>query len=82
MGPWHHYVTIRFAQLASPEHQKLLDRAEMLRRRRHQVTYGTSYVVSEEEAKGALELARQLAPIFKEAALKGLSSGRSERKPM
>ncbi len=75
-------MTIRFAQLASPEHQKLLDRAEMLRRRRHQVTYGTSYVVSEEEAKGALELARQLAPIFKEAALKGLSSGRSERKPM
>lgn len=41
-GPWHHYVTVRFAQLALPERQKLLDRAEMLRRRRQQVTYGTS----------------------------------------
>jgi len=79
LGSWHHYVTIRFAQLASPEHQRLLDRAEMLRRRRHQVTYGASFVVSEEEAKGVLELARRLAPIFKEAAMKAVAKGESER---
>lgn len=78
-GPWHHYVTVRFAQLALPERQKLLDRAEMLRRRRHQVTYGTSYLVSEEEAHGALEFARQIAPIFKEAAMKSLAQAESER---
>ncbi len=79
LGSWHHYATIRFAQLALPEHQRLLDRAEMLRRRRHQVTYGTSFVVSEEEAKGALELARRLAPIFKEAAMKAVAKGESEQ---
>ena len=69
-GPWHHYVTVRVAQLALPEHRKLLDRAEMLRRRRHQVTYGTSYTVSEEETRGALELIRQLASIFRETAIR------------
>ncbi len=79
-GPWHHYVTVRFAQLALPEHRKLLDRAEMLRRRRHQVTYGTSYTVSEEETKGALELVRQLASILKEAAMNTLAQAESEQK--
>src|SRR3990170_5166639 len=44
----HHYMTIRFAQLALPEHTALLDRAELLRRRRHEVTYGSGYIVSEE----------------------------------
>ena len=64
----HHYVTIRFAQLALPEHTALLDRAELLRRRRHEVTYGSGYIVSEEEVDGALEL----APILKVAALAAL----------
>ena len=67
----HHYVAIRFAQLALPEHTALLDRAEMLRRRRHEVIYGV-YVVSEEEVEGALDLARQLAPILRAAALAAL----------
>ena len=74
----HHYVTLRFTQLALPAHKALLDRAERLRRRRHQVTYGTDYAVSEEEAAGALELVHYLAPILKEAALKALD--RSETK--
>lgn len=68
----HHYVTIRFAQLALPGHTVLFDRAEMLRRRRHEVTYGGVYVVSEEEVEGTLELARQLAPILGAAALAAL----------
>ncbi len=72
-GPWHHYVTVRFAQLVLVDHRSLLDRAEMLRRRRHQVTYGMSYTVSEEEASAALELVRQLASIFRETAMKALS---------
>jgi len=66
----HHFVTLRFAQLAMLEHAALLDRAEMLRRRRHQVTYGTIYAVSEEEVRGALELAHQLSPILRDKALK------------
>jgi hypothetical protein len=68
----HHYVTIRFAQLTLPEHTALLDRAEMLRRRRHEVTYGGVYVVSEEEVEGALDLARQLAPVLRASALAAL----------
>ncbi len=71
---------VRFAQLALPEHRKLLDRAEMLRCRRHQVTYGTSFAVSEEEAKGALEFVRQLASIFKEVAMNTLAQAESEQK--
>lgn len=70
-GSWHHYATIRFAQLALPVHANLLDRGEMLRRRRHQVTYGASYVVSEEEAESTLEFARGLTRILKEAASSG-----------
>lgn len=70
----HHYVTIRFAQLALPEHRALLDRAELLRRRRHEVTYRSGYIVSEEEVGGALELARQLAPILRVAALAAVGS--------
>ncbi len=79
-GPWHHYVTLRFAQLALPGQRKLLDRAEMLRRRRHQVTYGSSYIVSEEEAKGALELARQLTSVFRQATMQALVQAESEQK--
>lgn len=68
----HHRVTIRFAQLMLPDDAALLDRAEMLRRRRHEVTYGGAHIVSEEEVDGALELARQLAPILRAAALAAL----------
>lgn len=68
----HHYVTIRFAQLVLPEHTALFDRAEMLRRRRHEATYGGVFIVSEEEVEGALELTRQLAPILRAAALAAL----------
>jgi len=74
----HHYVTIRFAQLALPAHKAMFDHAERLRRLRHQVTYGTEYTVSEEEAAGALQLVHQLAPVLKKAALEALT--RSERK--
>src|SRR5207248_671570 len=35
----HHFVTLRFAQLALPAHKAMLDHAERLRRLRHQVTY-------------------------------------------
>ncbi len=75
----HHYVALRFAQLALPEHRALLDRAEMLRRRRHQVTYGATYVVSDEEGRGALDLGHQLSPVLKNAALSALAQ--AERKP-
>ena len=68
----HHFVTLRFAQLALPQQTALLAGAEMLRRRRHQVTYGTNYLVSEEEVEGALQLAHQLAPRLSEAALQAL----------
>lgn len=78
----HHYMTIRFAQLALPQYTALLDRAEMLRRRRHQVTYGTVYVVSAEEMEGTLELAHQLTAILKkEAALKALEQAEAQEKP-
>lgn len=71
----HHYVTIRFAQLALPQHTALFDRAEMLRRRRHQVSYGGIYTVSEEEVEGALKLTRRLAPILRKAALAVMVKG-------
>jgi len=77
----HHYVTVRFAQLALPQHKALLDRAEMLRRRRHQVTYDTAYVVSEEEVKGTLELGHQLALILREATLKVLAQAGGNKFP-
>jgi len=69
----HHYVTLRFAQLALPAHKAMLDHAERLRRLRHQITYGTDHAVSEEEAAGALELVRHLAPVLKRAALDALA---------
>jgi hypothetical protein len=76
----HHYVTIRFAWLALPEHAALLDHAEILRRRRHQVTYGTVYLVSEEETEGALKLANRLAPILKEATVEGIRQAEAREK--
>jgi hypothetical protein len=77
----HHYVTLRFAHLALPGHKAIFDRAEMLRRRRHQITYGTTYAVSEEEVAGALELVHHLAPILKEAVLKTLAQAEPKRGP-
>lgn len=74
----HHYVTIRFAQLALPDHTALLDRAEMLRRRRHGITYGSSYTVSDQEVEDALSLARDLLPVLERAAREVLESGKGE----
>jgi PII-like signaling protein len=77
----HHYVTLRFAQLALPMHKAILDQAERLRRRRHQVTYTTTYAVSEEEAVRALELTYHLAPLLKEASLKALAISEIKQRP-
>lgn len=74
----HHYVTIRFAQLALPDHTALFDRAELLRRRRHRVTYGSSYTVSDQEVEDALSLARDLLPVLKRAVRETLGSGKGE----
>jgi hypothetical protein len=62
-------------------HKAILDQAERLRRRRHQVTYTTTYAVSEEEAARALELAYHLAPLLKEASLKALAISEIKQRP-
>lgn len=59
-------------------HKLLLNRAELLRRRRHRVTYGASYAVSEHEVEEALSLVRDLLPVLKHAVSEVPESGEVE----
>ncbi len=71
----HHVTALRFARLALPAHTTLLRRAERLRRQRHQAMYGTVGSVSLTDVDAALQLARQITAILREAALAALAKG-------
>ena len=59
----HHKTAIAFARVVLGDQKELLDQADMIRRRRHRLMYGTSYVVSQDEVAAALTLARKVAEI-------------------
>ncbi len=77
----HHYTSIRFAQLALSDHTALFDQADMIRRRRHTISYGALVAVSVDEVNEALTLAKTLLPVFTEAARGALPPEKSEKRP-
>lgn len=65
----HHRTAIQFARLALRGQAALLRQADFLRRERHRAVYGGLHAVTRTEVDASLQLARQLLPVLKEAAL-------------
>jgi hypothetical protein len=73
-GEAQHRTAIAFARLALPEHDRLLDRVDRLRHRRHQVVYGAVGRISAADVETALILARDIVPVLREAAVQALAT--------
>jgi uncharacterized protein (UPF0332 family) len=74
-GEAQHRTAIAFARLALPEHDRLLDRLDRLRHRRHQAVYGAAGQVSAIDVETALALAREVVPVLRRAAVRRLEAG-------
>jgi uncharacterized protein (UPF0332 family) len=73
-GEAQHKTAIAFARLALPEHDRLLDRVDRLRHRRHQAAYGAAGQISATDVETALALAREILPVLRGAAVRRLEA--------
>jgi uncharacterized protein (UPF0332 family) len=73
-GEAQHRTVIAFARLALPEHDRLLDRVDRLRHRRHQTVYGAAGQISAADVETALTLAREIVPVLRDAAVRSLEA--------
>ncbi|MGH2376571.1 MAG: HEPN domain-containing protein [bacterium] len=73
----HHRTAIQFARLALPGQAALLRQADLLRRERHRAVYGGLHAVPLADVDASLQLARQVLPVLKEAALEVLGEGKA-----
>lgn len=71
-GEGQHWTAIEFARLALPEHERVFDRLDSLRQKRHRTVYAAAGHVSDIEVRDALKLANDVIPILKEAAVQAL----------
>jgi len=67
-GEGQHWTAIEFCRLALPEQERLFDRLDSLRQKRHRTVYGAAGQVSGVEVRDALTLVGQVIPTLKEAA--------------
>lgn len=73
-GEAQHRTAIAFARLALPEHDRLLDRVDRLRHRRHQAVYGVAGQISAADVEAALALAREIVPVLRNVAARSLEA--------
>ncbi len=73
----HHRTAIQFARLALPGQAALLRQADLVRRERHRAVYGGLHAVPLADVHASLQLARQVLPVLKEAALEVLGEGKA-----
>lgn len=71
-GEEQHWTAIEFCRLALPEQERLFDRLDSLRQRRHRAVYGVAGQISNVEVQDALTLAGQVIPALKEEAVRVL----------
>lgn len=80
-GEAQHRTAIAFARLALPERERLLDRLDRLRHRRHQAVYGAAGQVSTSDVEAALTLAREIVPALQDSAQRTLLARERGKSP-